>query len=409
MLLSVCALPQAQLGKFDIVCRGAIQNIYNANVANIHNSELYDQVYCYIMPYTTGFCDSCILSYNWSLPGATPSTSTLKNPVVVYNNLGTYDVSLTVTTAFGDTTIYHPNYMRIKERTFHIASLLNERVYINNFQFNGAFKQSGQGITGNMWWGYNGGNDLYGFQDLSDTVYRLDVSTGKPYYGSSARAINPPLTSINAGSNYAFTINTVYIGNPFNINVAMWIDADYDGVFSPAEMFYSLSHIQNTIITDSVTIPALCHLGNTKMRIMVTDDNSPTAYEANPYMWPMWSGQWPRGEAEDYTVNVLPSLNPIIQPLSDNNGKGKGKGHNKSIGKTTDVSISDDIIIYPNPVKDEFVIEGNYIIYSIFANDGTLVKTGLRSDKVLIDELPNGIYFIRIVGDNVVTKKLIKH
>jgi PKD repeat protein len=33
-------------------------------------------------------------SWNWSFPGGTPETSTLQNPVVVYNTAGTYDVTL---------------------------------------------------------------------------------------------------------------------------------------------------------------------------------------------------------------------------------------------------------------------------------------------------------------------------
>jgi len=40
-------------------------------------------------------------SWSWSFSGGTPSTSTAKNPTVTYNTLGTYDVSLTATNAYG--------------------------------------------------------------------------------------------------------------------------------------------------------------------------------------------------------------------------------------------------------------------------------------------------------------------
>ncbi|MEZ5008871.1 MAG: PKD domain-containing protein [Chitinophagales bacterium] len=44
------------------------------------------------------------LTYNWSFPGGTPSSSTLENPVVTYGTANTYDVTLTVTsTASGAT------------------------------------------------------------------------------------------------------------------------------------------------------------------------------------------------------------------------------------------------------------------------------------------------------------------
>lgn len=41
-------------------------------------------------------------SYAWTFEGGTPSTSTAENPVVTYNTIGTYDVSLVITEAGGD-------------------------------------------------------------------------------------------------------------------------------------------------------------------------------------------------------------------------------------------------------------------------------------------------------------------
>ena len=43
-------------------------------------------------------------SWEWTFSGGTPSTSTLENPVVVYNAPGAYDVTLKVTDAFGSNT-----------------------------------------------------------------------------------------------------------------------------------------------------------------------------------------------------------------------------------------------------------------------------------------------------------------
>jgi Zn-dependent metalloprotease len=40
-------------------------------------------------------------SWSWSFPGGTPSSSTVKNPTVTYSTIGTYDVSLTATNAYG--------------------------------------------------------------------------------------------------------------------------------------------------------------------------------------------------------------------------------------------------------------------------------------------------------------------
>jgi PKD repeat protein len=40
-------------------------------------------------------------SWSWSFPGGTPSASTSQNPVITYNSVGTYAVSLTVTNSAG--------------------------------------------------------------------------------------------------------------------------------------------------------------------------------------------------------------------------------------------------------------------------------------------------------------------
>lgn len=52
-------------------------------------------------------------SYSWSFPGGIPSTSTAQNPVINYPSLGTYNVSLTLTNAFGTDTETLNNYIEV--------------------------------------------------------------------------------------------------------------------------------------------------------------------------------------------------------------------------------------------------------------------------------------------------------
>lgn len=47
--------------------------------------------------------------WQWSFPGGTPAASTLQNPVVTYNTVGIYDVSLTVSNQFGNAVINRQN------------------------------------------------------------------------------------------------------------------------------------------------------------------------------------------------------------------------------------------------------------------------------------------------------------
>ena len=42
-----------------------------------------------------------LATWQWSFPGGTPSSSNLQNPVVTYEDPGTYDVSLVIENAYG--------------------------------------------------------------------------------------------------------------------------------------------------------------------------------------------------------------------------------------------------------------------------------------------------------------------
>ena len=45
-----------------------------------------------------------MLSWEWSFPGGSPSTSNLEDPIVVYSSPGSYDVTLKITDTFGTST-----------------------------------------------------------------------------------------------------------------------------------------------------------------------------------------------------------------------------------------------------------------------------------------------------------------
>jgi PKD repeat protein len=60
------------------------------------------------------------VSWNWLFPGGTPSVSSSQNPIIQYNTLGSYDVTLIVGNAFGSDTITKPNYITVSEDTFTV-------------------------------------------------------------------------------------------------------------------------------------------------------------------------------------------------------------------------------------------------------------------------------------------------
>lgn len=54
-------------------------------------------------------------SYLWQFPGGSPATSTAQNPIVIYNNMGDFNVSLTVTNSAGSVTETKTNYISVND------------------------------------------------------------------------------------------------------------------------------------------------------------------------------------------------------------------------------------------------------------------------------------------------------
>ncbi len=54
-------------------------------------------------------------SWEWILPGADPGNSSLQNPVVTYNETGTYDVTLIASNSFGSDTLIQAQYIVIED------------------------------------------------------------------------------------------------------------------------------------------------------------------------------------------------------------------------------------------------------------------------------------------------------
>lgn len=66
------------------------------------------------VPFTVQFQDessSNVTTWSWSFPGGNPSSSTSQNPMVTYNAVGTYTVTLTVSNALGESTITQTDFI----------------------------------------------------------------------------------------------------------------------------------------------------------------------------------------------------------------------------------------------------------------------------------------------------------
>ncbi len=63
--------------------------------------------------FTDGSFNGDATAWSWTFPGGTPSSSNAQNPVVVYSTPGTYDVTLSVTSAGGTAALTKNNFVKI--------------------------------------------------------------------------------------------------------------------------------------------------------------------------------------------------------------------------------------------------------------------------------------------------------
>ena len=111
-------------------------------------------------------------------------------------------------------------------------------------------------------------------------------------------------TDLEEGSSYDLSITIDTNGN-YTYDVWAFFDWDSDGDFDSAiDESYDLgdlTNVSNGALTTSVTVPLGATLGNTRMRIVIINDDTPVA--CDPQLWGY-------GETEDYTVNIISSCTP---------------------------------------------------------------------------------------------------
>lgn len=190
-------------------------------------------------------------------------------------------------------------------------------------------------------------------------------------------------TNLVRGTSNTITITPTWTGSLYNEAYRVWIDWNKDGDFTDSgEQVVSVTKTKNTPITRSFTVPTTALLGQTRMRVSMKYNASPTSCETFSY-----------GEVEDYTVNIV------------------------STGRESEVTIepiaSNNIKLYPNPVKDGNLFISSETVYSQFRIInlmGQVVQTGTLSENTInVSSLTTGTYLLELVNEtSSETKRFIK-
>ncbi|WP_371393498.1 M14 family zinc carboxypeptidase [Tenacibaculum maritimum] len=138
------------------------------------------------------------------------------------------------------------------------------------------------------------------------TLGTIDNASEGEGYGNFT-AIN---TTIQKGTSNTITIVPKWTGSTYNEGYGVWIDYNQDGDFSDnGETIITKPPSKNTSINASFVVPSFALSGNTRMRVSMKYNATPTACETT----------FQYGEVEDYTVNIANLQPDTIAPTPPSN------------------------------------------------------------------------------------------
>ena len=221
--------------------------------------------------------------------------------------------------------------------------------------------------------------DVFGLNDLYNT------SVANDGYGDFTNLT----ANVSQGTSYTASLSAGYKRRVYTEYWNVWIDFNIDGEFTSDEIVVQGSAADAGVYTATVDIPVTATIGQTRMRVAMSD----AGYSAA-------CGSFRYGEVEDYTVNITAKARSFGKMVNIDNLLGNEEGRN--------------IKVYPNPVKEELTVE---IPFSdakvrIINSTGAIVKEIVLNGnerKINVSDLANGLYILSIEDEKgPITETFIK-
>jgi len=203
-------------------------------------------------------------SWSWTFEGGTPAGSTAQNPVITYNTVGTFDVTLVATNAQGSDTETKVDYITVSVEPYCAS----------------------QGNNSSMEW-----------------IARVQVGTMDNASGAAGYTDFTAVTcELIEGSTVNVILTPGFSGSAYTENWRIWIDYNDDHDFEDAgeEVF---SGSGSAAVTGSFTVAPGIDIA-TRMRVSMKYGAYPLPCETFTY-----------GEVEDYTAKIV--LPGNLPPVAD--------------------------------------------------------------------------------------------
>ena len=344
-----------------------------------------------------------IVSWCWNFEGGTPATSSVQNPSIKYDEEGTFDVTLTVTNASGD------------------SETITKRQYINVTE---SYNMQDKTITtsGALFYDYGGPNGNYPDNDVH-------VMTFKPAIEDAMIQVE----FLEFATEQSYDILRIYDGTEVGASPCL---AELSGSTLPG--IYTATNSEGALTFRFLSDYAVNNLGWKAVIRCIGGEMTVTA-QANEDEICLGESVELFAEAEGGSGNYTYSWSPA-EMFDDPNAQNAVATPTESGEITFTVVVSDgaatkensvvvlvkdctnleeeilkDVNIYPNPAKDVIyvVLEKNASNVSwtlMNVNGQTVKKSDLSSVKLEIDvkDVDSGLYFLNIiVDDSRMVKKIV--
>ena len=322
-------------------------------------------------------------SWLWSFPGGDPSSSTQENPIVVYSQPGTYDVSLTVSDAFGTSSQSYTDFINY---TDSVSLITNTSNFTQDFE-NSNFPPSAWELE-SLSFSWLSTNVDFGIDCLPTTVAYVDH-----YWFQS--------------DDEAYLIsNKVSLGN--GVNTQNWLTYDY--AYSGYASGYD----------DGLRIDISTDCGSTWDSIYgaIGPDLQTVPYQSSA--WYPTCGSW-ASDSINLSTWGLNGDTIMVRFVAINDYGNHFFMDNINInGQNIILGVEDNntniqTSIYPNPTKGIFNIRTDLKqleveVYNLMGEliTSTIVRNGLQ--QINLSNNAKGIYFVKLKsGTRIELRKLISN
>lgn len=320
----------------------------------------------------------------WTFEGGNPATSTESNVEVIYEEEGTYDVTLMVENDTSQDTKTVENYIVVEDAPIQIDTL--------NYPLAGTYAvyvsaENGY-ISGNNEFGdlakanyYMNNQNLY----ITGILYEFAYSTGEG--GNIEMAIwSDNGTNNSPGSKIAFK-NVLYD----NINNDI-VSGDFTFVEFEQPVLVNSSFYAGFVLPQST--------GDTL--VVWSNENN----DINPGIaWELWNENvwYPISSSDSWGINIALAIFPIVQYMLD----------------VDEYNVDNKLHIFPNPSNGQFTIDLSKLSNSdinleiINSSGNCILNQSIKKKEVSVSiditDFPVGIYWVRLSdGQKSYSQKILK-